>query len=242
MSRSTDTRRGRGRAPSRTPVRPTRRPDPARRRDAIRAGAIVLLVVAGLVTLFLVYKSSSEPSASDGTTSATQGSSQYPFAVGNPGPGERAPGFELASSLGGTISLEDYRGKNVLVYFQEGLMCQPCWDQITDLERNAEKVKAAGVDTIVSITTDPVDLIARKTQDEGITTPVLSDPDLAVSRAYEANKYGMMGEDRDGHSFLLVGPDGTIRWRADYGGAPKYTMFLPTEALLADLTAGRSKP
>jgi cytochrome c biogenesis protein CcdA len=39
-------------------------------------------------------------------------------------------------------------------------------------------------------------------------------------------------------SGIEVGPDGAIRWRADYGGAPKYTMFLPTTSLLADLKAG----
>jgi peroxiredoxin Q/BCP len=47
----------------------------------------------------------------------------------------------------------------------------------------------------------------------------------------------MMGDMRDGHSFILVGPDGTIRWRADYGGEPDYTMFLPTAKMLTDLTA-----
>jgi len=62
---------------------------------------------------------------------------------------------------------------------------------------------------------------------------------MAVSQAYNANQYGMMGTMRDGHSFVLVGPDGHIRWRADYGGAPKYTMFLPTEKILADLAAER---
>ncbi len=48
----------------------------------------------------------------------------------------------------------------------------------------------------------------------------------------------MMGDDRDGHSFILVGPDGTIRWRADYGGAPKYSMYVPVQRLLADLASG----
>jgi len=47
-----------------------------------------------------------------------------------------------------------------------------------------------------------------------------------------------MGDDRDGHSFILVGPDGTIRWRADYGGAPKYSMYVPVQRLLADLASG----
>ena len=84
-------------------------------------------------------------------------------------------------------------------------------------------------------------LIGRKAADERLATPVLSDPDLAVSRAYDANQYGMMGDMRDGHSFVLVGPDGAIRWRADYGGAPKYTMFLPTDKMLADLTTERAQ-
>jgi peroxiredoxin Q/BCP len=48
----------------------------------------------------------------------------------------------------------------------------------------------------------------------------------------------MMGTSRDGHSFILVGPDGVIRWRADYGGAPDYTMDVPVTQLLANLKAG----
>jgi len=70
---------------------------------------------------------------------------------------------------------------------------------------------------------------------------VLSDPTMAVSKAYHANDYGMMGNSRDGHTFILVGPDGTIRWRADYGGAPHYTMFVQPSQVLADLRAGESK-
>lgn len=89
----------------------------------------------------------------------------------------------------------------------------------------------------MSITTDQANLIGRKAADEGITTPVLSDPTLAASMAYDANRYGMMGQMRDGHSFVLVGPDGVIDWRADYGGAPDYTMFLPTGTMLADMSA-----
>jgi len=54
------------------------------------------------------------------------------------------------------------RGKTVLLYFQEGLMCQPCWHQISDMEAHAADVRAAGIDQIVSITTEPVDLIAHR--------------------------------------------------------------------------------
>jgi peroxiredoxin len=171
--------------------------------------------------------------------SATAGGSGYQHTVGQPRAGATAPEFTLTSGSGGQVSLADFRGKDVLLYFQEGLSCQPCWDQIRDLENNHTQLRAAGVDAVVSITTDPADLIGRKVTDEKLSTPVLSDPTLAVSRTYQANEYGMMGDMRDGHSFVLVGRDGVIRWRADYGGAPDYTMFLPTDRMLADLARER---
>ncbi|MBK3570959.1 peroxiredoxin [Streptomyces sp. MBT62] len=188
-----------------------------------------LAAVVALAVLYVVF------STSPAKNTAGSGSS---YAVGSPGIGRTAPAFTLAASTGKQISLSDYRGKNILLYFQEGLTCQPCWDQLTALEKSAAKVKAAGIDQIVSLTSDPADLITRKAEDMGLTTPVLSDPGLKVSEQYGANQYGMMGDSRDGHSFLLVGPDGTIRWRADYGGAPDYTMYVPVDKLLADLKAG----
>jgi peroxiredoxin Q/BCP len=188
--------------------------------------------VVAVVVLYLVFVSS------PGTTQSSVGSG-YAHVSGKPGVGSPAPAFTLASSQGRQVSLADYRGRSVLLYFQEGLSCQPCWDQIGDVEHHQSALAAAGIDAVVSITTDPAPLIAQKTADERLTTPVLSDPTMAVSQAYDANQYGMMGTMRDGHSFVLVGPDGHIRWRADYGGAPKYTMFLPTDKMLADLTAER---
>ena len=80
-----------------------------------------------------------------------------------------------------------------------------------------------------------MDALRQKAADEHVTIPVLSDAALSVSKAYNANRYGMMGTSADGHTFILVGPDGRIRWRADYGGAPNYTMFVPVDRLLADL-------
>ncbi|MQA03875.1 MAG: redoxin domain-containing protein [Streptosporangiales bacterium] len=212
-----------------------------RRRRRNRVRVTVAAVVAGVLVviggLYGIYRASNDTDADAGSRSA-----KVSYEVGEPGPGERAPGFTLAASTGKRVSLADFRGKTVLLYFQEGLTCQPCWDQITDLEKRAKDVRAAGVDAVVSITTDPVDLITRKVTDMGLATPVLSDPDLAVSKAYSANEYGMMGTSRDGHSFVLVDPDGTIQWRADYGGAPKYTMYVKVNTLLADLRAGRRQP
>jgi peroxiredoxin Q/BCP len=66
----------------------------------------------------------------------------------------------------------------------------------------------------------------------------LSDESFAVSHAYNATQFGMMAGGADGHTFILVGPDGRIRWRADYGGPPAYTMYIPIGNLIADIKAG----
>ncbi|WP_326718715.1 peroxiredoxin family protein [Streptomyces sp. NBC_00243] len=214
---------------------PQRRPDAeiaATQQAKRRRLTWIISWAVGVITLVVLYVVFSTSPARSTSSSGTS------YDIGRPGIGKTAPAFSLTSSTGKQISLSDYRGKTVLLYFQEGLTCQPCWDQLTDLEKSAAKVKAAGIEDIVSITSDPADLITRKTKDMGLATPVLSDRDLKVSQQYGANQYGMMGTSRDGHSFLLVGPDGTIRWRADYGGAPDYTMYVAVDKLLADLKTG----
>src|ERR1700734_2321865 len=226
MGKSSIEARGRQRAIDWETLRPV-----WRRGWFIGSAGIALLVIAAL---YLAYQ------GSPGKHGAVTGGSGFKHVAGQPGAGRAAPTFTLTSGTGGQVSLTDFRGRNVLLYFQEGLSCQPCWDQIKDLEQNQAALKTAGVDAVLSITTDPANLIGQKVADEMLTTPVLSDPSLRVSHAYNANQYGMMGEMRDGHSFILVGPDGTIHWRADYGGKPNYTMFLPTAKILTDLTAERT--
>jgi peroxiredoxin Q/BCP len=188
--------------------------------------AIVILVLAGL---YVAYRGSSSSSAGSATN----------YQVGTPGVEAAAPGFTLTSTTGHPVALSSFHGKTVLLYFHEGLGCQPCWDQIRDLDAAGAKLRAAGIDQLLTITSGPVDLIGQKMADDKLTATALADTDLSVSRTYNANQFGMMGTDRDGHSFILVGPDGRIAWRADYGGAPRYTMFVPVDQLLADLKAGR---
>jgi peroxiredoxin len=203
--------------------RPTKPVSDRRRNLIVATIAVVIGATGGLYALVALRGGSAN------------GSGSPAYVVGSPGPGKAAPQIALRGTSGAFDLSSARRRGPVLLYFQEGLTCQPCWDQLKAIQLDADKFAALGVSQIVSITSDPLDALRQKTSDEGLRIPVLSDPGLAVSRAYQANRYGMMGTSRDGHSFVLVGQDGVIRWRADYGGPPNYTMFVNDSALLAAL-------
>ncbi|MHB1929518.1 MAG: peroxiredoxin family protein [Acidimicrobiales bacterium] len=197
----------------------------ARRRKVwVRSG---LGAAAAIVVLLIVF-----------VTGGRGQPSSYTYQVGSPGPAAMAPDFTLASNMGGTFDLGAQRGRSILLYFQEGTDCQPCWTQLQAIQANMAALHRAGIDEVVSITTDPLGALRQAASTYSTTIPVLSDPALAVSRSYHANAYGMMGPSADGHSFILVGANGRIEWRADYGGAPKYTMYVPVATLLDQMRAG----
>jgi peroxiredoxin len=188
-------------------------------------------VVAAVVILFVIFRSSGNGGGDDG------GGPQ--FVVGDPGPGEAAPSIRLPSTAGGTWDLSvDGAGKTTLLYFQEGIMCQPCWDQMRDIEDGFGDFQALGIDQMVTITVDPLDALRQKLSDEDLRTPGLSDPDVSLGPSYTANQYGMMGEGMYGHTFIVVDPDGQILWRGDYGGPPDHTMYVGPGDLLHDIRAG----
>jgi len=190
---------------------------------------VALGAVAAVAAVFITARSG----GGGGTSTA--------FVVGRPGPGQAAPPIRLPSTGGVTFDLAAQRGKTVLLYFQEGIGCQPCWTQIRDIEKNMAQFRALGIDEIVSIAGNPLDQLRQKVADEHLATPVLADPDLTLGNSYQANRYGMMGTGAYGHTFIVVAADGTIAYRADFGGSPNYTMYVAPPALLNDLRAGLAK-
>ncbi len=191
-------------------------------------------VLAGVVVLASVYVANTT-----GAASAKPGQpGQYRFDVASPATGAMAPDFSLPSTTGGVVRLDALRGKTTLLYFQEGIGCEGCWTQLKDIQSHMNDFTKLNIAAVITITTNPLSDLKQKVADEGITLPVLSDTSFAVSDAYNATKYGMMAGSADGHTFILVGPDGHIRWRADYGGPPNYTMYIPISNLVADIEAG----
>ena len=194
---------------------------------------LVIIIMAGIVLAAIFYFSNSFQGPT-GENSLVGGN----YKVGKPGPGIEAPNIQLPSTDGSTFDLTSLRGQTVLLYFQEGVMCQPCWDQLKEIETSIDQFKALGIDEIKTITTDPLKALKQKVELEQLTTQVLSDQSLVVSETYTTNLYGMMGNKYNGHSFIVVGSDGIIKWRADYGGSPGYTMYIPVSNLIADMSKG----
>jgi len=127
----------------------------------------------------------------------------------------RAPDFQLASTSGQTVSLAEFKGKNVLLYFNEGVGCDACFYQLGKLESDAS-LERAGLTMLPIVMNTRADVQSQLTR-FNLRTPYLLDPTGATSAAYKALGTGHHAN-LPGHTFILVGPDGMIRWRGDYPG------------------------
>lgn len=141
-----------------------------------------------------------------------------------------APAFTLPSTKGGEVSLSDYAGKkNVLLYFQEGIMCAPCWEQVEDIQKVYDKFQQLDIE-VLTITVDPMNALKKESAKRGIMLPVLEDADLKISTAYDVLEDSMHPGSRPGHTFVLIGKDGEILWKKAYfiaSGSTEMTMQMP---------------
>jgi thioredoxin-dependent peroxiredoxin len=100
-------------------------------------------------------------------------------------PGDKAPGFTLADADGNNVSLSDYKGKRVIVYFYPAAMTPGCTKEACDFRDSLSSLAAAGV-AVLGISPDAPAKLAKFRDKEGLTFPLLSDPDHAVEEAYGA--------------------------------------------------------
>ncbi len=127
-------------------------------------------------------------------------------------PGDTAPDFTLPDADGEPVSLRDYRGKRVIVYFYPAAMTPGCTTQACDFRDNLAELDGAGT-AVLGISPDPVEKLAQFREEQSLTFPLLSDVDKTVLNAYgaygEKNNYGktVVGVIR---STFVVGADGRI--------------------------------
>ncbi len=104
--------------------------------------------------------------------------------TGPPGVGDPAPAFAgLPALRGGTVGLEDYRGRVVVLNFW-ATWCPPCVEETPSLERFAEKAKPLGVVVLgVSVDTD-LEALQKFVADYHLTFPIARDPSRALPARY----------------------------------------------------------
>ncbi|MBP2320139.1 peroxiredoxin Q/BCP [Kibdelosporangium banguiense] len=126
--------------------------------------------------------------------------------------GDPAPGFTLPDSTGKQVSLSDYRGRSVVVYFYPAAGTPGCTKQACDFRDNLAELNDAGFD-VLGISPDSPAKLAKFVEAEGLTFPLLSDADRAVMTEWgafgEKQNYGrtVMGVIR---STFIVDGDGKI--------------------------------
>ena len=99
--------------------------------------------------------------------------------------GDKAPSFSLGDADGNTVSLADYRGRKLIVYFYPAASTPGCTKQACDFRDNLRALNKAGLD-VVGISPDKPAKLAKFRDKESLTFPLLSDPDHAVLEAYGA--------------------------------------------------------
>lgn len=137
----------------------------------------------------------------------------------------QAPVFSLRTTAGTTVSLSDFRGKPVILYFNEGAGCGSCTQQMAQIEKNPG-FAAAGI-TVLPIVMNTADQIQPDLDTFGVKTPYLLD-DGTVSKAYDTLGKGMH-EGLPGHGFVLIDANGVQRWQGDYP-----SMWLDPDTLLKE--------
>ena len=99
--------------------------------------------------------------------------------------GDKAPAFSLPDADGATVKLSDYKGRRVIVYFYPAALTPGCTKQACDFRDNLAELDAAGLD-VIGISPDKPEKLAKFRDAEGLTFPLLSDPDKKVLTAWGA--------------------------------------------------------
>jgi peroxiredoxin Q/BCP len=133
-------------------------------------------------------------------------------------PGDPAPDFTLPDADGHPVSLSSFRGQRVIVYFYPAALTPGCTKQACDFRDNLTDLNADGI-TVLGISPDQPSKLAKFRDKEGLSFPLLSDPDHTVLEAYGA--YGekvLYGKKTVGviRSTFVIDQEGAIE-KAMYG-------------------------
>lgn len=122
-----------------------------------------------------------------------------------PAVGSVAPGFTLSSQEGKQVSLKDFRGQWVVLYFYPKDMTPGCTIEAHNFQADQDKFTAKKA-AIVGVSVDTVDSHAKFCTKENLTFKLLADPTHQV-----VDEYGSFGGMVANRNTFLIDPNGVIR-------------------------------
>lgn len=127
-------------------------------------------------------------------------------------PGDTAPAFTLDDKDGSPVSLGDFAGRKVVLYFYPEASTPGCTTQACDFRDNLASLGAHGYQ-VVGVSRDAPEKLAAFAEEQSLPFPLLSDPDLTLHNAYgvygEKSMYGKVTVGVIRSTFVIAG-DGTI--------------------------------
>ena len=126
--------------------------------------------------------------------------------------GGKAPSFTLLSSEGKKVSLKDFKGKKVVLYFYPKDNTSGCTKEACSFQANGASLKKSGA-VVVGISADSVESHAKFAATYGLRFPLLSDESKEVLKAYgvwkEKSMYGrkFMGIER---TTVIIDEEGSV--------------------------------
>jgi thioredoxin-dependent peroxiredoxin len=126
---------------------------------------------------------------------------------------DKAPDFSLLDQNGDEVSLKDFKGKTVVLYFYPKADTPGCTVEACEFRDDYAKIKKAGA-VILGVSPDKPESQKKFTEKFSLPFPLLADTDKKVAMAYdvwkEKNMYGKksMGIVR---STFIIGPDGKLK-------------------------------
>ena len=99
--------------------------------------------------------------------------------------GQAAPDFTLLDQDEHPVSLSDFRGRRVIVYFYPAAQTPGCTTQACDFRDSLASLQGAGY-TVLGVSRDTPEKLRSFRDSDGLTFPLLSDPDHAIHEAYGA--------------------------------------------------------
>jgi peroxiredoxin Q/BCP len=135
--------------------------------------------------------------------------SRLVFAAEPPAAGEKAPAFSLPSEDGSAVTLEQNRGKWVVLYFYPKDFTSGCTLEAHNFQRDIEKYRKADA-VILGVSLDSVDSHKGFCAKEGLNFKLLSDADHAVTKEY-GSLMTVKDHDYAARNTFLIDPSGVIR-------------------------------